>query len=63
MRHRRIVQPQGERIYHMPGGLDYAKVNMAAPGKRGFSSEEDAETAGWRPAKRYNRGGRSMVGY
>jgi hypothetical protein len=43
---------QGERTYHMPGGLSYAKVNMAAPGKRWFCTEVEAEAAGWRPAKR-----------
>lgn len=46
------VNRQGERIYHMPGGLNYAKVNMAAPGKRWFCTEDEAEAAGWRPAKR-----------
>jgi endonuclease YncB( thermonuclease family) len=44
------VNRQGERIYHMPGGLSYAKVNMAAPGK--LCTEDEAEAAGWRPAKR-----------
>jgi hypothetical protein len=46
------VNRQGERIYHMPGGLSYAKVNMEAPGKRWFCSEAEAQAAGWRPAKR-----------
>jgi hypothetical protein len=32
--------------------LDYAKVNMAAAGKRWICTEEEAEAAGWRPAKR-----------
>jgi endonuclease YncB( thermonuclease family) len=44
------VNRKGERIYHMPGGLDYAKVEMAAPGKRWFCTEADAVAAGWRPA-------------
>ena len=42
----------GERIYHMPGGNSYAKINMNVPGKRWFCSEEEAKDAGWRPAKR-----------
>jgi hypothetical protein len=46
------VNSKGERIYHLPGGLDYAKVNMAAPRKRWFCNEEEAKAAGWRPAKR-----------
>jgi hypothetical protein len=46
------VNRKGERIYHLPGGLDYAKINMTAPGKRWFCTEKDAEAAGWRPAKR-----------
>jgi hypothetical protein len=46
------VNREGERIYHMPGGLSYAKVNMAAPSKRWFCTEEEAKAAGWRPAKR-----------
>jgi endonuclease YncB( thermonuclease family) len=46
------VNRQGERIYHMPGGLSYAKVNMEAQGKRWFCSEAEAQAAGWRPAKR-----------
>jgi hypothetical protein len=46
------VNRKGERIYHLPGDLDYAKINMAAPGKRWFCIEEEAEAAGWRPAKR-----------
>jgi hypothetical protein len=46
------VNREGERIYHLPGGLNYAKVNIAAPGKRWFCTEAEAEAAGWRPAKR-----------
>jgi hypothetical protein len=38
------VNPDGERIYHMPGGLSYAKINMNAPGKRRFCSEEEAKS-------------------
>jgi hypothetical protein len=40
------VNRKGERIYHLPGGLDYAKVNISAPGKRWFCTEDEAEAAG-----------------
>lgn len=46
------VNRKGERIYHMPGGLDYAKVNMVALGKRWFCTEAEAQAAGWRPSRR-----------
>ena len=46
------VNREGEHIYHMPGGVSYDKVNMEAPGKRWFCSEDEAKAAGWRPAKR-----------
>ena len=46
------VNREGERIYHMPGGNSYAKINMDVPGKRWFCSEDEAKAAGWRPAKR-----------
>jgi hypothetical protein len=46
------VNREGERIYHIPGGNSYAKINMDAPGKRWFYSEDEAKAAGWRPAKR-----------
>ncbi len=42
------VNRKGERIYHLPGSRDYDKINMAAPGKRWFCSEGEAEAAGWR---------------
>lgn len=42
----------GERIYFRPGQLDYARINMAKPGKRWFCSENEAKAAGWRPAAR-----------
>jgi endonuclease YncB( thermonuclease family) len=45
------VNRAGERIYHLPGGGSYAKVNMDAPGKRWFCTEDEAVAAGWRPAK------------
>ena len=46
------VNRSGERIYHMPGSLNYSKINMAAPGKRWFCNEDEANAAGWRPARR-----------
>jgi endonuclease YncB( thermonuclease family) len=46
------VNRKGERIYHMPGGVDYSRINMDVPGKRWFCSEDEAEAAGWRPARR-----------
>jgi endonuclease YncB( thermonuclease family) len=46
------VNRNGERIYHMPGQRDYARINMADPAKRWFCSEEEAEAAGWRRAAR-----------
>jgi hypothetical protein len=33
------VNREGERIYHMPGGNSYARINMDVPGKRWFCSD------------------------
>ncbi|MGO9060181.1 MAG: thermonuclease family protein [Candidatus Binataceae bacterium] len=46
------VNRKGERIYHMPGQIAYAKVDMRDPQKRWFCSEDEARAAGWRPAMR-----------
>jgi endonuclease YncB( thermonuclease family) len=46
------VNRNGERIFHVPGQIAYAHVNMAGGGKRWFCSTEEAEAAGWRPAVR-----------
>ncbi len=46
------VNRTGERIYHLPGSVNYATINMAAPEKRWFCSEDEAKRAGWRPARR-----------
>jgi endonuclease YncB( thermonuclease family) len=46
-----INRHNGERIYHMPGSLNYASINMADPAKRWFCSAEEAVAAGWRRAK------------
>jgi hypothetical protein len=46
------INRKGERIYHMPSQRNYARVNMTDPHKRWFCTEEEAATAGWRPAAR-----------
>jgi len=47
------VNRKGQRIYHLPGQLDYAHVNMdKGLGERWFCTEADAEAAGWRKALR-----------
>ena len=46
------VNRKGERIYHLPGSVHYAQVNMKGNEKRWFCTEEEAKTAGWRPALR-----------
>ena len=47
------VNRKGERIYHLPEQLNYAKINMAKGlGERWFCSEAGANAAGWRKAIR-----------
>jgi endonuclease YncB( thermonuclease family) len=46
------VNRSGERIYHMPGQVAYAHINMAGAGKRWFCTPDEAAAAGWRPAMR-----------
>jgi Staphylococcal nuclease homologue len=46
------INRKNEHIYHMPGQLNYAQINMADPRKRWFCSEEEATAAGWRRAMR-----------
>ena len=47
------VNRRGERIYHLPGQLNYAQINMAKGlGERWFCTEVEAEAAGWRKATR-----------
>ena len=47
------VNRKGQRIYHLPGQLDYAHVNIdKGLGERWFCTEADAEAAGWRKALR-----------
>lgn len=41
------------RIYHLPGGQDYARTRInERKGERWFCSEGDARAAGWRPSLR-----------
>jgi endonuclease YncB( thermonuclease family) len=47
------VNRQGERIYHLPGQLNYAQINMQKGlGERWFCTEVEAQEAGWRKAMR-----------
>jgi hypothetical protein len=47
------VNRKGERIYHLPGQLNYAQINMTKGlGERWFCTQAEAEAAGWRPAAR-----------
>jgi endonuclease YncB( thermonuclease family) len=47
------VNRKGERIYHLPGQLNYAHVNMGKGlGERWFCTEAEAGAAGWRKASR-----------
>jgi endonuclease YncB( thermonuclease family) len=47
------VNRKGERIYHLPGQLNYAQINMTKGlGERWFCTEADADAAGWRRAVR-----------
>jgi endonuclease YncB( thermonuclease family) len=47
------VNRKGEHIYHLPGQLNYAQINMAKGfGERWFCTEVEAEAAGWRKAAR-----------
>jgi endonuclease YncB( thermonuclease family) len=47
------VNRKGERIYHLPGQLNYAQINMTKGlGERWFCTEAEADAAGWRKAMR-----------
>jgi endonuclease YncB( thermonuclease family) len=46
------VNRNGERIFHMPGQVAYARVNMTGQGKRWFCTPNEAIAAGWRAALR-----------
>ena len=47
------VSRKGDRIYHLPGQLNYAQINMQKGlGERWFCTEAEADAAGWRKAMR-----------
>ena len=47
------VNRGGERIYHLPGQLNYAQINMTKGfGESWFCTEAEADAAGWRRARR-----------
>ena len=47
------INRSGERIYHLPGSRYYAQTKITvAKSERYFCTEEAAEKAGWRKAKR-----------
>jgi endonuclease YncB( thermonuclease family) len=47
------VNRKGERVYHLPGQLNYGKINMTKKlAERWFCTEVEAEAAGWRKAMR-----------
>ena len=47
------VNRKGERIYHLPGQLNYSQISMQKGlGERWFCTEAEAEAAGWRKATR-----------
>ena len=47
------VNRKGERMYHLPGQLNYAQINMGKGlGERWFCTEAEADAAGWRRAAR-----------
>jgi hypothetical protein len=47
------VNRKGERIFHLPGQLNYAQINMVKGlGERWFCTEAEAEAAGWRKSSR-----------
>ncbi|KGN35477.1 sunset domain-containing protein, partial [Knoellia aerolata] len=47
------ISSRGEKIYHVPGGGSYEDtVVTASKGERWFCTEQEAETAGWRKARR-----------
>ena len=42
------------KIYHLPGGKDYARTRINRKGERWFCTEEEARKAGWSKAKPYH---------
>ena len=48
-----ISYNKGERIYHIPGQLDYNSTKISSRrGERWFCSEQEARSNGWRKAYR-----------
>lgn len=48
-----IAINSGERIYHVPGQEHYSETKISPQyGERWFCSEQEAQTAGWRKARR-----------
>jgi hypothetical protein len=47
------ISRSGERIYHVPGQQHYDQTHIdESRGQRWFCSEEEAQAAGWRRARR-----------
>ena len=47
------VNRKGERIYHLPGQLNYTQIGITRElGKRWFCTEPEADAAGWHKAVR-----------
>lgn len=46
------LRSKGGCIYFQPGQLDYSRLDMTKPDRRWFCSEEDAQAAGCRAARR-----------
>lgn len=47
-----ISTSTGEKIYHMPGQSNYDTVKIdEAAGERWFTTEDEAQAAGWRKAR------------
>ena len=47
------ISSEGKRIYHVPGQENYEQTVISpSNGERWFCSEEEAEAAGWRKAKK-----------
>lgn len=44
------VNRKGEKIFHVPGSRDYARVTITGAEERMFCSVAEATAAGWRPA-------------
>jgi phosphatidylserine/phosphatidylglycerophosphate/cardiolipin synthase-like enzyme len=44
------VNRKGEKIFHVPGSRDYARVTITGAEERMFCSAAEATAAGWRPA-------------